>query len=207
MSTKQKILDAALTLFAEKGYTAVYVGDIAAAVGIKAPSLYKHFKSKQDIFGAILDEMKARYDRQTAALKMNGNDSRSDAETFACVSEDELVHMGLGLFGYFLHDEYVCKFRKMLTVEQFHNPDLSSLYSKQYIDEPLAYQGAIFAMLSANGLFRPSDFSVTALHFYAPIYMMLTVCDRQPEREAEALKLIENHIRQFNRLYKQGESL
>ena len=36
MTTKQKILNESLTLFAEKGYSAVYVGDIANAVGIKA---------------------------------------------------------------------------------------------------------------------------------------------------------------------------
>lgn len=64
MNTKERILDEALTLFAEKGYTAVYVGDIAAAVGIKAPSLYKHYKSKRDIFQAILDRMQESYNAQ-----------------------------------------------------------------------------------------------------------------------------------------------
>ena len=64
MNTKQRIMDEALTLFAEKGYGNVFVGQIAEAVGIKAPSLYKHYKSKQDIFNAILDEMKRRYDMQ-----------------------------------------------------------------------------------------------------------------------------------------------
>lgn len=48
MTTKQKILNEALTLFAEKGYSAVYVGEIADAVGIKTPSLYKHYKNKQN---------------------------------------------------------------------------------------------------------------------------------------------------------------
>lgn len=60
MNTKMRILDEALALFAEKGYGNVYVGQIAEAVGIKAPSLYKHYKSKKDIFNAILDEMKKR---------------------------------------------------------------------------------------------------------------------------------------------------
>lgn len=206
MSTKQKILQAALTLFAEKGYSAVYVGDIAAAVGIKAPSLYKHYKSKQDIFNAILDEMKASYNKQTAALKMNGSDAGSDADIFACVTEDELVQMGLGLFQYFLHDDYICKFRKMLTIEQFRDPALSLLYSKQYVDEPLAYQSAIFKLLNAKKFFKQADSDIMALHFYTPIYVMLTVCDRQPEREREATELIKRHIRQFNNLYRQGES-
>ena len=46
MSTKEKILDAALTLFAENGYDGTSVEQIARFVGIKAPSLYKHYKGK-----------------------------------------------------------------------------------------------------------------------------------------------------------------
>ena len=41
--TRQKNLDKALGLFAAKGYDSVSVGEIAQAVGIKAPSLYNHF--------------------------------------------------------------------------------------------------------------------------------------------------------------------
>lgn len=42
MTTKERILKESLTLFSEKGYSDVSVGEIAGAVGIKAPSLYKH---------------------------------------------------------------------------------------------------------------------------------------------------------------------
>ena len=52
--TKQKILLEALRLFSQKGYDAVSVEQIADAVGIRVPSLYKHYKGKQDIFEAIL---------------------------------------------------------------------------------------------------------------------------------------------------------
>ena len=201
MTTKQKILNEALTLFSEKGYNAVYVGDIAAAVGIKAPSLYKHYKSKKDIFKAILTEMESNYNKQTAELNMNGNDAGEDASVFAAVSEDTLVQMGIGLFQFFLHDDYASKFRKMLTIEQFHDNDLSHLYSKQYVDDPLSYQTSIFTLISASGVFKNVKPNIMALHFYAPIYMLLTVCDRQPEREKEALQLIEEHIRQFNFIY------
>ena len=105
MTTKERILNEALTLFAEKGYGNVYVGEIAEAVGIKAPSLYKHYKSKQDIFNAILDEMKSGYEKQAVALNMNGSDANADVGIFAEVSEDELVKMGVSLISYFLHDE------------------------------------------------------------------------------------------------------
>lgn len=201
MTTKQKILKEALYLFAEKGYNAVYVGEIAEAVGIKAPSLYKHYKSKQDIFNTILEEMKKSYDEQALTLNINGNNAEKDANIFSAISEDKLVQIGVHLFTYFLHDEYASKFRKMLTVEQFRNPELSLLYQRQYVDVPLSYQAAMFSLLSSNGFLIEENADITALHFYSPIYMLLTVCDRQPERESDILRLIEQHIRQFNRLY------
>lgn len=201
MNTKQKILKEALSLFSEKGYNAVYVRDIAHAVGIKAPSLYKHYKSKQDIFNAILEEIKNNYEKQTFNLIISGSDATKDASVFASISEDTLVQTGIELFRFFLHDDYASKFRKMLTIEQFHNTELSNLYSKQYVDDPLTYQSSIFTFISASGAFKNVKPNIMALHFYSPIYMLLTVCDRQPEREKEALKLIEEHIRQFNFIY------
>lgn len=44
MSTGERIAYEALVLFSKKGYSDVYVAEIASAVGIKAPSLYKHLK-------------------------------------------------------------------------------------------------------------------------------------------------------------------
>ena len=205
MSTKKKILDAALTLFSEKGYANVFVADIAEAVGIKAPSLYKHYKSKQDIFNAILDEMKSSYDRQASMLNLNGNNASADAEIYASVSENEIVKMGLGLFSYFLHDEYVQKFRKMLTIEQFNNSELAQLFTKQYADDPLSYQEALFSMLCLKGVLKEENPNVMALQFYAPIFMLLTLCDRDPNREAEFTTLLEQHILQFTKLYRKEE--
>lgn len=205
MNTKKRILDEALTLFSEKGYANVFVAQIAEAVGIKAPSLYKHYKSKQDIFNAILDEMKSNYDRQAASLNMNGNNAVIDAKIFSAVSEDELVTMGMGLFMYFLHDEYSQKFRKMLTIEQFNNPELATLFAKQYADGPLSYQSSMFAMLCANGVLKEEKPNVMALQFYAPMFMILTMCDREPQREMELIALLEQHIRQFSRIYKKEE--
>lgn len=205
MSTKKRILDEALTLFSEKGYANVFVADIAGAVGIKAPSLYKHYKSKQDIFNAILDEMKSNYDKQAHSLNLNGENATADAMVFSDVSEDGLVQMGVGLFMYFLHDEYAQKFRKMLTIEQFQNSELAEMFTKQYADEPLNYQSAMFSILCADGALKEFNPDVMALQFYAPIYMILTMCDRQPQREGELVTLLENHIRQFSRIYSREE--
>jgi len=203
MDTKKKILDVALTLFSEKGYGNVYVGQIAEGVGIKAPSLYKHYKSKQDVFEAILEEMRNRYNKEAAHLNITGNDFQLDSEIYNNISEDELVKMGIGLFSFFLHDEYECKFRKMLTIEQFSNKELAELFSNQYFNEPLKYQSGLLQMMMAQGQMKKEDEQIIALHFYAPIYLLMTVCDREPQRETEALQMLEKHIRQFNRMYKE----
>ena len=108
----------------------------------------------------------------------------------------------MDLFSFFLHDEYECKFRKMLTIEQFSNEELAQIFSHQYIDEPLKYQTGLFQMILMQGQMKKEEEHIMALQFYSPIYLLLTLCDREPQREKEALQLLEKHIRQFNRMYK-----
>lgn len=201
MDTKHRILDEALTLFSQKGYANVYVGEIAERVGIKAPSLYKHYRNKQAIFDAIIDEMNRRYEEQAGALNISGMNPSEDASMYSNISDDKLVEIGTGLFSYFLHDDYTRRFRKILTIEQFHNKEFATIYSSQYVDGPVTYQKELFQCMIRNGAFDNADADMMALQFYSPIYMLLTLCDREPDREAEALKLLEKHIRQFSRIY------
>lgn len=39
------------------------------------------------------------------------------------------------------------------------------------------------------------------LQFYAPTFMLLTLCDREPDRENEAINLLEKHFRRFSSIY------
>lgn len=201
MDTKQRILDEALTLFSEKGYANVFVGEIAERVGIKAPSLYKHYKNKRAIFEAIIDEMNKRFEEQTKALNINGTDAAADSKIYQKMSEENLLELGRQFFLYYLHDDYNKRFRKMLTVEQFHDKELADLYSKLYVDDPLSYQSMLLGMVSQAGILHTDNVDVMTLHFYAPIYFLLTLCDRDPSREPQALKTLEEHIKQFDRLY------
>lgn len=201
MDTKHRILDEALTLFSEKGYANVYVSDIAERVGIKAPSLYKHYRNKRAIFDAIIDEMNHRFEQQAQALSISGTDPTADAEVYKNMDEEHLIKLGNDFFRYYLHDSYTKRFRKMLTLEQFQDQELARVYSQQYFEMPLSYQGMLLGLMVSQGLLVTGNVPIMTLQFYAPIYMLLTVCDREPSREQEALELLEGHIRQFDQLY------
>jgi AcrR family transcriptional regulator len=60
-STKQKIKDTALSLFAKKGYEGTTMNEIADIVGIKKPSLYAHFSGKEELFFAIYEQLAEEY--------------------------------------------------------------------------------------------------------------------------------------------------
>jgi hypothetical protein len=139
---------------------------------------------------------------------MNGTEPEQDVELFQRLDEEQLIEMGKSLFLYFLHDEYVAKFRKLLAMEQYHNRELADRYVEQYIDLPLSYQGAALGLLIGRDTMQHMEPNTMALQFYGPMFLLLTLCDCQPEREEEALQMIERHIRQFSELNKnKGETL
>jgi AcrR family transcriptional regulator len=51
---REEILDAAATLFAERGFHGVSMGDIGAAIGVSGPALYRHFPGKEAVLSQML---------------------------------------------------------------------------------------------------------------------------------------------------------
>lgn len=195
--TKREIIEKALELFAERGYDAVSVGEIASAVGIKAPSLYNHYKSKQAIFEAIVEDTAARYERDTDNLDVHVQDVTKDFATFGHITVQALTEKVRGIFLYSLHDKNVSLFRKMMTIEQFRSPKLAALYSERYVDRMVEYHANIFRNLIAVGEIANLNAVTLAYTYVSPVITLLGVCDRQPEREEECLKKLDEHVKLF----------
>lgn len=53
---REQVLRAAEEIFAEKGFDGATMKDIAEGVGVKAPALYNHFASKEDIYNSVISE-------------------------------------------------------------------------------------------------------------------------------------------------------
>jgi AcrR family transcriptional regulator len=75
--TRERILKAASTLFATKGYSGTRSREIADAVGIRQPSLFHHFASKSAIAEALLDHSLGRVTEPVCALAMSDESAAS----------------------------------------------------------------------------------------------------------------------------------
>lgn len=201
MTTKETILYKALIMFSEKGYEGVSMRDIASEVGIKAASIYNHFKSKEDIFNSLIKMMDERYRVFVNTMHIPGFDPLDAAERYLGIEESELQTIAKDLFLYFLKDEYSSAFRRMLTVEQYRNSQAGQVYQSLFIEGVIEFQSIIFKILSEQNYFIDCDPQVAAYQFYAPILLLLSRYDLKPEKEEEALKLLENHVHQFTKIY------
>lgn len=203
--TKERILEKALELFSARGYDAVSVGEIAKAAGIKAPSLYNHFPSKQAIFDTIVETTAAQYETDTGRIHIHVQDAAQDISAFTEITEAVLFEKVRQIFEYSLHNETISRFRRMMTIEQFRSTQLAALYSKRYVDRVLAYHANIFRSLIATGEIRKEDPEVLAMMYVAPVLTLLGICDRQPEREEECLKRLRQHVSLFFRMVHEKE--
>lgn len=193
MTTKDRILDSALTLFSEKGYDGVGVDLIAEKAGIKGPSLYKHFKGKEDILDSLIEKVETHYRDNFGSVINPGK----IPETM-----DELITLSLKRIEFTIHDPMIKKVRRMLAMEQFRNSRIAVLTTKYNIDIVQGIYHKIFQTMMENGIMRQSDPALLAMSFTAPISLLIQMCDRETEREQEAMERIEEFFRYFAEEYK-----
>ena len=196
-NTKQEILEVSLELFSVQGFEATSISQIAGAVGIRKASLYSHFENKQSILDALVKEVLEQYGEHS--LFARANQAKDVAEL--PLTPDAAVQMIQGQIRYILHDPSISRARKMLVIEQFQNPELAKLQTKQNYSDVLQYFTGLIKQLTQQGVLADDDPDIMAAQFCLPISVWINLCDREPEREQAVMKLVEKHIRQFFKLY------
>lgn len=195
MATKQDILLCALQLFSRQGYEQVSVREIAAALEIKAPSLYKHYASKEAIKEALLNFIDTHYQKSVALVNLGGLDSSKDYEQLAQLTPQTLLTMGQYLFRLFSEDELMVSYRRWLTIEQFHHPEMKARYGELYYDQPIHYQQMFFQRwLSIS----EEDALQLAYRFYSPILVLIQSADCFPKRQASHIQILNEHLSAFS---------
>lgn len=185
--TKQRILSESLRLFSENGYDAVSVAEIASAVGIKAPSLYKHYKSKRNIFDSILKKM-----NEADSFYADENDMPNVDDDYNNVSLESIKTFSVAMFKHWTDDEFAARFRRMLSLERFKNSEMAELYKSYISSGPLDYMKEVFSGMN----YSENDAGQLALSFYGPMFMLYTVYD-ESENKKEIVSQAEMHINKF----------
>ena len=203
MNTKEKILKEALTLFAEKGYSAVYVSDIADAVGIKAPSLYKHYKSKQEIFDSCVEVFSKRMEQVRTDLRLP--DTANAEVSYHTANMDMITSIAVNLFMFYLQDDVASKFRKMLMIERYHNPELNTLFDNLFIDGAVKHEEKIFSDLIESKIIKKENPHIIALRFYTPIFYLLQKYDMNPDMVEKAKQELTLMVQEFCNTYRAEE--
>ena len=200
-NTKQEITKAALELFSAQGYEATSVSQIADAVGIRKASLYSHFENKQAILDAVLQTAAEQYEKHSVFANADWDDPDFTAGkgnvTPASVADSISGHLR-----YILRDPQISRVRKMLTVEQFRNPKMAFLQTERNYTNVMKYFTGLMNCLIRQGKLRDGGADIMAAQLCLPVSVWLNLCDREPEREEEIMKLVDRHVMRFFELYK-----
>lgn len=195
--TKKIIIETALELYSVHGYEATSMSDLATALGIKAPTLYFHFKNKQALFDSIIETMRdyfwASYPSIHAPVQTEADEAKLFAENIELAQE-----IAVKSFLFYYKDKYASTFRRLLSIERYRNPQMDIVYRELYMDAPVNNQTELFTELIKQGYMdRNVDPHTTAIQLYSPIYFLISKYDSIQEKEQEAIEELKEHIASF----------
>ena len=168
---KEEILIVALHLFARDGYEAVSVSQIAGELDMTKGALYRHYKSKRDIFDCIVQRMEQQDGEQAGEYDMPQEDKEKMPEKYEAVSFDDFVEYSRSMFEYWTEDDFASSFRKMLTIEQFRSEEMQKLYQQYLVSGPTEYVKDLFKNMK---IINPEE---NAIKFYANMFFYYSMYD------------------------------
>lgn len=168
---KEEILIVALHLFARDGYEAVSVSQIAGELDMTKGALYRHYKSKRDIFDCIVQRMEQQDSEQARQNEVPEESIEKMPEEYQKVSVEDFVGYSKSMFEYWTEDDFASSFRKILTLEQFRNEEMQNLYQQYLVSGPAEYVKDLFKNMKIK---NPEE---NAVKFYANMFFYYSVYD------------------------------
>ena len=138
-----EILDAAVAVFAEKGFAAARMEDIAKRAGVTKGTIYLYFRSKEDVFKKLV--------RDSLGTTIAAN--AANAAAFDGPSS-ELIRMVLTAIGQFAATSDRVVLPKIIVAETGNFPELARFYREEVVDRGLALLTGIVERGITRGEFR-----------------------------------------------------
>lgn len=114
--------------------------------------------------------------------------------------------MTMRMVDFTVHDEKIVMTRKVLMIEQFRDQRARELATKHFLTGLQSMFTPVFAGMMDKGLLRREDPGLLAFAYTAPISSLIHLCDREPEKTADALEQAEAFSRHFIRTYGAAET-
>lgn len=155
-----EIVAAALRLFAERGFAATKLEDVAAAAGIGKGTIYLYFPTKDDLFRAVVRQ--AVLPNLEAATALAADVERSAADTLRLLAERFLEAL----------ESDLTAIPKLIVAEAGNFPTLAQFYADEVAHKGMAVIRGILARGIARGEFRPLDLDGALPLFSAPFLLL-----------------------------------
>ena len=194
-NTKERILQEALQLFAKNGYMATSMNDIANQLKITKPALYKHYKSKQDIFDSIIKRMNQLDEERAVEYEMPEGTMDQMAEKYAQTSLEKIKIYSEAQFLHWTEDPFASAFRRMLTLEQYRSEEMQQLYHQYLCGGPVMYMADLFGSMTG----QKEAAMQLALEFYSPMFLLYSMYDvaETDQQKQEICDQLKQHIDRF----------
>jgi len=155
-----EIVAAALDVFAEKGFAAARLDDIAAAAGVSKGALYLYFETKQDLFRAVVRHA------------ISPNLEQIEAAVAAADIPFAMVLRGFySRMLAMLTTTRVGAVAKMVIGESRNFPDLAQVWHDELVSRALGVMTSVISRAQAKGEVRPGDPRLHAFSIIGPILL------------------------------------
>src|ERR1700744_5848322 len=156
-----EIIEAALSVFAENGFAAAKLEDIARRAGIAKSSLYLYFETKEDLFRAGV----------RSAIVPGFDDIRSSAESFTTVPVAQLLPGLLARAASIMTETRLPAVVKIVIGESRNFPDLARLWQDEVVSPIFAALTLLIQRAQARGEIQAGDPRVHAFSLVGPLFM------------------------------------
>lgn len=174
------IVETAIELFAAKGFSGTTTRELSNAVGVSEPVLYQHFKTKSDLYAAVLESKR----------ESGPDQAETELAQFIEAEDDEgfFRRLGLGILGWHLDDPRFCR---LLMYSSLERHELSDIFFQDHV---LPFYNVVVGYINLRmekGAFRRMDPLVAARAFTGMFAHLGTIhsiyCPQAPEIDRYAV--------------------
>jgi AcrR family transcriptional regulator len=181
-----EILSAALQVFAERGFQAARLEEVARRAGVSKGALYLYFETKADLFRAVVTDA------------ISPNIERTKAVASAEVPFEQAVRMGVGMLAArVVTDRRITGVVKLVIAESRNHPELATIWHETVVEPGVQLLSGLIAAAQARGEVRAGDPRLFAFGLMGP--MILSMVWRETfepvgAQPLDVVKLADQHL-------------